>query len=66
MKTRYHAAPRAGSRFLQEIHVANAAAAAPAATSGGATLDPLDLYGVRATLTDEERMVQDSVGASGR
>ncbi len=41
--------------------MANAAAAAPAATSGGATLDPLDLYGVRATLTDEERLVQDSV-----
>jgi glutaryl-CoA dehydrogenase len=61
VKTRYHAAPRAGSRFLQEIHVANAAAAAPAAKSGGATLDPLDLYGVRATLTDEERLVQDSV-----
>jgi glutaryl-CoA dehydrogenase len=53
--------PRAGSRFLQEIHVAKAAAAAPAANSGGATLDPLDLYGVRATLTDEERLVQDSV-----
>jgi glutaryl-CoA dehydrogenase len=41
--------------------VANAAAAAPAAKSGGATLDPLDLYGVRAMLTDEERLVQDSV-----
>ncbi|HEX4649699.1 MAG TPA: acyl-CoA dehydrogenase family protein, partial [Steroidobacteraceae bacterium] len=27
----------------------------------GAALDPLDLYGVRATLTEEERLVQDSV-----
>jgi glutaryl-CoA dehydrogenase len=61
VKTRYHAAPLAGSRFVQEIHVANAAAAVPAAKSGGATLDPLDLYGVRAMLTDEERLVQDSV-----
>jgi glutaryl-CoA dehydrogenase len=33
------------------------AAAAPRASA----LDPLDLYGVRAALTDEERMVQDSV-----
>ena len=41
--------------------MANAAAAAPAAKSGGTTLDPLDLYGVRATLSDEERLVQDSV-----
>ena len=41
--------------------MANAAAAAPAAKSGGVTLDPLDLYGVRATLSDEERLVQDSV-----
>jgi glutaryl-CoA dehydrogenase len=61
VKTRYHAARLAGSRFVQEIHVANAAAAAPAAKSGGTTLDPLDLYGVRAMLSDEERLVQDSV-----
>ena len=27
----------------------------------GAALDPLDLYGVRAALTEEERLVQDSV-----
>ena len=29
--------------------------------SAGAALDPLDLYNVRAALTDEERLVQDSV-----
>ena len=35
----------------------------PAATKRSATsLDPLDLYGVRDQLSDEERMVQDSVG----
>lgn len=32
------------------------------APSGRAALDPLDLYDLRGELTDEERMVQDSVG----
>jgi glutaryl-CoA dehydrogenase len=32
-----------------------------AATPRASALDPLDLFGVRAALTDEERMVQDSV-----
>ena len=27
----------------------------------GAAIDPLDLFGVRASLTEEERLVQDSV-----
>src|SRR6267378_4481977 len=31
------------------------------AKASHSTLDPLDLYGVRSTLTEEERMVQDSV-----
>ena len=31
------------------------------ARPSASTLDPLDLYGVRSALTDEERMVQDSV-----
>jgi len=30
--------------------------------SAARTLDPMDLYGVRAALTEEERLVQDSVG----
>ena len=41
-----------------------AAASANTATTPGAAaaaLDPLDLFGVRAALTDEERLVQDSV-----
>ena len=33
----------------------------PVARSSASALDPLDLYGVRSALTDEERMVQDSV-----
>jgi glutaryl-CoA dehydrogenase len=45
--------------------VAKAAAAstsAPAArAAGSAALDPLDLYGVRACLSEEERLVQDAV-----
>jgi glutaryl-CoA dehydrogenase len=42
---------------MESPQVDKAAAAAPRASA----LDPLDLYGVRAALTDEERMVQDSV-----
>ena len=41
---------------MESPHV-DKAAAAPRASA----LDPLDLFGVRAALTDEERMVQDSV-----
>jgi len=42
--------------------VVKATAATPAAASPARTgLDPLDLYGVRAQLNDEERLVQDSV-----
>jgi len=44
--------------------VVKAAASANTATTPGAAaaaLDPLDLFGVRAALTDEERLVQDSV-----
>jgi glutaryl-CoA dehydrogenase len=42
--------------------VAKAAASTPAAAqSTRACLDPLDLYGVAAALSDEERMVQESV-----
>jgi glutaryl-CoA dehydrogenase len=38
-----------------------AASTAAAAKSAGNALDPLDLYGVRAMLSDEERLVQESV-----
>jgi glutaryl-CoA dehydrogenase len=42
--------------------VATAAAPAPGAGQpAGAALDPLDLFGVRAALSDEERLVQESV-----
>ena len=43
--------------------MAKAAASSPAdaGTAAGSALDPLDLYGVRASLSDEERMVQESV-----
>jgi glutaryl-CoA dehydrogenase len=42
--------------------VAKAAASIPAAGNPSrAALDPLDLYGVRAALSEEERLVQDSV-----
>jgi glutaryl-CoA dehydrogenase len=43
--------------------VAKAAASRPAEAgiASGSTLDPLDLYDVRAVLSDEERMVQESV-----
>jgi glutaryl-CoA dehydrogenase len=41
--------------------VAKAAASITAGTASRAALDPLDLYGVRAALTEEERLAQDSV-----
>ena len=43
--------------------MAKAAASAPeaAGTAAGSGLDPLDLYGVRTALSEEERLVQDSV-----
>ena len=43
--------------------MAKAAASSPAeaGTARGTTLDPLDLYGVRAALSEEERLVQESV-----
>jgi glutaryl-CoA dehydrogenase len=37
------------------------AAESPQSAATAAALDPLDLYGVRAALTEEERLVQDSV-----
>jgi glutaryl-CoA dehydrogenase len=50
-RTRYHARPATGALFLgEESAVAKAAA-----------LEPLDLFDVRAALTEEERLVQDSV-----
>jgi len=41
--------------------VAKAAASVPAAAQSGGRLDPLDLFGVRAALSEEERLVQDAV-----
>jgi glutaryl-CoA dehydrogenase len=44
--------------------VAKAAASTPAAAgkaAAGAALDPLDFYGLRASLSEEERLVQESV-----
>jgi len=42
--------------------VAKAAASfPPAGQAAGSALDPMDLYGVHAALTDEERLVQESV-----
>ena len=43
--------------------MAKAAASNPeaAGSAAGSVLDPLDLYGVRASLSDEERLVQESV-----
>jgi len=40
---------------------AAASSSAEAGATTGSTLDPLDLYGVRAALSEEERLVQDSV-----
>jgi hypothetical protein len=46
--------------------VAKAAASSPEAAGAAAAsaLDPMDLYGVRAALSDEERLVQESSVAS--
>ena len=41
--------------------MAKAAASVPAAGQAGRALDPLDLFGVRASLSEEERLVQESV-----
>jgi glutaryl-CoA dehydrogenase len=41
--------------------VAKAAASAPVAAKTARALDPMDLFGVRAALTEDERLVQDSV-----
>ncbi|HYC08715.1 MAG TPA: acyl-CoA dehydrogenase family protein, partial [Steroidobacteraceae bacterium] len=42
--------------------MATAAASTPAAGKpAGTACDPLDLFGVRAALSDEERLVQESV-----
>jgi glutaryl-CoA dehydrogenase len=58
--TRYHARPSREAR--KEITaVAKAAASVPAAAKAGSRLDPLDLFGVRAALSEEERLVQDAV-----
>jgi glutaryl-CoA dehydrogenase len=54
-RTRYHARPGKPGEHPEETAVAKAAASAPAA------LNPLDLFDVRSALTDEERLVQDSV-----
>ena len=62
--TRYHARPLEAEPVFsaRSAPVATAAASTPAAAkTPGATLDPLDLYGVRAELSDEERLVQESV-----
>jgi glutaryl-CoA dehydrogenase len=64
-RTRYHSRPgKRRSLLPQETAVAKAAASpstAAAAKSAAAALDPLDLFDVRAALTDEERLVQESV-----
>jgi glutaryl-CoA dehydrogenase len=55
-------APSRGRLVFEEIAVATAAGSSPpAAKAVGAQIDPLDLYAVRAALTEEERLVQDSV-----
>jgi glutaryl-CoA dehydrogenase len=63
-RTRYHSRPGKPGALAQETAVAKAAASpstAAGAKSAAAALDPLDLFNVRATLTDEERLVQESV-----
>jgi glutaryl-CoA dehydrogenase len=61
--TRYHARPLTGfvfSAVFEETSVA-ATRETPAPRPAAAAPDPLDLFDVRAALTDEERLVQDSV-----
>jgi glutaryl-CoA dehydrogenase len=60
-QTRYHARPGKPGALAKETAVAKAAASAKPAKSAAAALDPLDLFDVRAALTDEERLVQESV-----
>jgi glutaryl-CoA dehydrogenase len=62
-RTRYHARPgKTGQTLRKETAVGKAAASAnTSAARPAAALDPLDLFNVRAALTDEERLVQDSV-----
>ncbi|HXO15016.1 MAG TPA: acyl-CoA dehydrogenase family protein, partial [Steroidobacteraceae bacterium] len=51
-----------GEPPFQESTVAKAAGSTPdAGDASRAALDPLDLYAVRAALSDEERLVQESV-----
>jgi len=52
---------RASPESEETSPVVRVAVSTPAATTPGAAIDPLDLYGVRAMLSDEERMVQQSV-----
>jgi glutaryl-CoA dehydrogenase len=57
-------APGLGSLRLRKMPVAKATAstsAAPGAKATATALDPLDFYGVRSMLSEEERLVQESV-----
>jgi glutaryl-CoA dehydrogenase len=60
--TRYHSRPFAPA-FFEVSTVATAAAPTPAAAGKAAApmLDPLDLYDVRAALSEDERLVQAAV-----
>jgi len=51
----------AGQARKEITAVAKAAASVPTAGKTSAALDPLDLFAVRAALSEEERLVQDSV-----
>jgi glutaryl-CoA dehydrogenase len=62
--TRYHAPPALRGFFFSVFLQESAVAATPhpaARKAAGAAIDPLDLFGVRAALSEEERLVQDSV-----
>src|ERR1700739_2602458 len=65
--TRYDARPlEAFSREREESSpVVRAAVSTPATSAPGAPIDPLDLYGVRAMLREEERMVEHSGARPG-